>query len=123
MSALLDGLEAEQMIAAIEKSGAEAVFPQRIRKVPCEHNTLLHQLRNQIERQFGKLRQCCRIATHSVKTALNDVAFLDVTGMMIRWSNCPQGLGELREREPLGGTLTGRSWRGLTARSLRSAPL
>lgn len=92
---LLEGLKAEQVIAdkgydgdkvieTIEKSGAEAVIPpKKNRKVQRPYDAHLYKQRNQIERLFGRLKQCRRIATRYEKTSRNYMAFLHLAATMI----------------------------------------
>ena len=92
---LLEGVKAEHVIADkgydgrrviefVESQGSQAVIPSRKNhKVPRAYDKSLYRERNQIERLFGKLKQCRRIATRYDKTARNFLAFLHLAASMI----------------------------------------
>jgi transposase len=78
------GYDSDPLVAAIEKSGAKAVIPPRSnRKQPREYDREVYRERNKIERLFGRLKQCRRIATRYEKTARNFMAFLHLASAMI----------------------------------------
>lgn len=78
------GYDGDQIIAAIEESGAEAVIPPKTnRKIQRIYDKHLYRERNHIERLFARLKQCRRIATRDDKTARNFLAFLHLAASMI----------------------------------------
>jgi len=92
---LLEGVAAEQVIADkgydgqkviefVESQGSHVVIlPRKNRKTPREYDQELYRERNKIERLFGKLKPCRRIATRYDKTARNFLAFLHLAASMI----------------------------------------
>lgn len=94
--ALIQGLPTERVIAdkgydsgafveVIEAGGAEAVIPSRSnRREPREIDAHLYKERNLVERLFGRLKQCRRIATRYEKTARNYLAFCQLGSIMVQ---------------------------------------
>ena len=92
---LLEGLAAEHVIAdkgddgdevlqRIRDQGGQAVIsPKSNRKVQRPYDKELSRERNRIERLFGRLKQCRRIATRHEKSARNFLAFLHLAATMI----------------------------------------
>ena len=62
---------------------AKPIPPKRNRKVQRPYDQQLYRERNHIERLFGRLKQCRRIATRYDKTVRNFLAFLHLAATMI----------------------------------------
>ena len=92
---LIDGLKCEHIIAdkgydsgplvvTIEAAGATAVIPSRSnRREPRQYDKHLYRERNQVERLFGRLKECRRVATRYEKTARNYLAFCQLASVMV----------------------------------------
>ena len=84
---LLKGLTADQVIADKGydgNQGGQAVIPPKSNhKVQRSYDRELYRERNHIERLFGRLKQCRRIATRYDKTARNSLAFIHLAAAMI----------------------------------------
>jgi transposase len=93
--ALLEGLPAEVVIAdkgydanyiveAIERKGAEVVIPpRRHRLAPRDYDEYLYKERNLIERMFNQLKNFRRISTRYDKTTLSFLSFLHLAGIYL----------------------------------------
>ena len=93
--ALIEGLECERVIAdkgydsdafvaTIREAAAEAVIPSRSnRRTPRPLDSHLYRERNQVERLFGRLKECRRVATRYEKTARNYMAFCQLASVMV----------------------------------------
>jgi len=78
------GYDANYMIEAAEKIGAQAVIPPRsIRKTPREYDTELYKERNLIERMFNKLKNFRRVATRYDKLDIAYIGFVLVAGIYL----------------------------------------
>ncbi|MGL4463550.1 MAG: IS5 family transposase [Planctomycetia bacterium] len=78
------GYDADKIVEAIRGKGAEAVIPPRKnRKEQRPYDRTLYKERNKVERLFGRLKQCRRIATRYDKTSCNFLGFLHLAGLMI----------------------------------------
>jgi transposase len=78
------GYDSDQLVAAIEATGAEAVIPpRRNRKAPRTYDEERYKDRNLVERFFSKVKQYRRVATRYEKTARNFLAFAHVASIMI----------------------------------------
>jgi transposase len=78
------GYDSDQLVAAIEAAGAEAVIPpRRNRKAPRTYDEERYKDRNLVERFFSKVKQYRRVATRYEKTARNFLAFAHVASIMI----------------------------------------
>jgi len=78
------GYDSDQLIEAIEASGAEAVIPPRNhRNEKRTYDRELYQERNLVERLFQKLKQFRRIATRYEKLKRNYQAMLFLVSSMI----------------------------------------
>ena len=74
----------DQVLQTIRDQGGQAVIPpQSNRKVQRSYDRGLYRERNHIERLFGRLKQCRRIATRYDKTARNCLAFIHWAAAMI----------------------------------------
>ena len=92
---LLDGLAAKEVIAdkgydsdalrqTLQERGSQAVIPPRKNRTnPADYDRERYKDRNLIERLFGKLKQCRRIATRYDKTSRNFLAFVHLAATMI----------------------------------------
>jgi transposase len=75
------GYDADYVVEAIRKKGAEAVIPPRShRKTPRPYDKHLYKERNLIERLFNQLKNFRRISTRYDKTALSFLSFLHLVG-------------------------------------------
>ena len=78
------GYDSSSLVGAIETSGAEAVIPPRSnRREPRGYDAHLYRERDQIERLFGRLKECRRVATRYEKTARNYLAFCQLASVMV----------------------------------------
>ena len=76
--------DADSLMDAILDAGAEPVIPPR-RHRRCQHyyHKDLYKERNQIERFFGKLKECRRIATRYDKLLQNFLGFVKIAAIAI----------------------------------------
>jgi transposase len=78
------GYDSDDIIAAIEDMGIEAVIPSKSnRKVPREIDRETYKLRNLIERMFNKLKNWRRVATRYDKTAASFLAFITIASIKL----------------------------------------
>ncbi len=78
------GCDSDQVLQTIKKLGAKAVIPPKSnRKVQRPYDKQLDRERNHIERLFGQLKHCRRIATRYDKTARNFFVLLHLATTMI----------------------------------------
>ena len=78
------GYDGDQVLQTIRDQGGQAVIPPKSnRKVQRSYDRELYRERNHIERLFGRLKQCRRIATRYDKTARNFLAFIHLAAAMI----------------------------------------
>jgi transposase len=78
------GYDSSAFVATIEAAGAEAVIPPRSnRKEPRAYDAHLYRERNLVERLFGRLKECRRVATRYEKTARNYLAFCQLASIMV----------------------------------------
>ena len=78
------GYDSDQVVAAIQAKGAEAVIPpKKNRKVQREYDCDRYKDRNLVERFFGKVKQYRRVATRYEKTAQNFLGFLHLVAIMV----------------------------------------
>jgi transposase len=70
--------------ALIADMGAKAVIPaNRTRKIAIPHDTIAYRQRNRIERCFGKLKHCRRLATRYDRRTLHFISFVQLAAAMI----------------------------------------
>lgn len=78
------GYDSQEVVAAIEDKGGEAVVPTRSNaKTPRETDWALYKDRNVVERFWSKVKQYRRVATRFEKKAQNFLAFVHVASIMI----------------------------------------
>jgi transposase len=78
------GYDSNDLVGAIEASGAEAVIPPRShRKEKRAYDRHLYKERNLVERFINRVKQCRRIATRYEKTARNYLAFWQLASIMV----------------------------------------
>lgn len=78
------GYDSDRFVVAIESAGATAVIPSRSnRRRPRELDRHLYRERNQVERLFGRLKECRRVATRYEKTARNYLAICQLASVMV----------------------------------------
>jgi transposase len=78
------GYDSGPFVATIEAAGAKAVIPSRSnRREPREYDKHLYRERNQVERLFGRLKECRRVATRYEKTSRNYLAFCQLASAMV----------------------------------------
>ncbi|MGL5095019.1 MAG: IS5 family transposase [Planctomycetia bacterium] len=78
------GYDADKIVEAIRGKGAAAVIPpKKNRKEQRPYDRVLYKERNKVERLFGRLKQCRRIATRYEKTSRNFLGFLHLAGLML----------------------------------------
>jgi transposase len=94
-AALLEGLDARaaiadkgydsnDLVARIERGGAEAVIPpKKNRKVPRAYDEHLYKERNKVERFINLIKQYRRVATRYEKTARNFLGFLHLASILV----------------------------------------
>jgi putative transposase len=78
------GYDADHLIDAIEKSGAEAVIPPRDgRKLKRSYDVDLYKERNRVERFFNRLKQFRRVATRYDKLLDNFMGFVKIAAIAL----------------------------------------
>jgi len=78
------GYDSDRFIEEIEESGAEAVIPPRSnRKEQRSYDKEVHKERNVVERFFGLIKQCRRVATRYEKTARNFLAMVQFVSIFV----------------------------------------
>jgi transposase len=78
------GYDADYIVEAARKKGAEAVIPPRChRKIARPYDKHLYRERNLIERMFNQLKGFRRIATRYDKTALSFLSFIHLAGIYL----------------------------------------
>jgi putative transposase len=78
------GYDADHLIDAIEKSGAEAVIPPRDgRKRKRRYDADLYKERNRVERFFNRLKQFRRVATRYDKLLANFMGFVKIAAILL----------------------------------------
>ena len=78
------GYDADHLVDAIAKTGAEPVIPPRKhRKTQRSHDAELYKERNRIERFFNKLKQFRRVATRYDKLLTNFMGFVKLAAIAI----------------------------------------
>ncbi len=94
-SALIDGMapgavigdkgyDSDALVEQIEIAGAVAVIPSRKnRTVQRDHDRNLYADRNKIERFFGRLKQCRRVATRYEKLGQNYLSMVFFASALI----------------------------------------
>ena len=94
-AALLEGLDARaavadkgddsnELVARIERGGAEAVIPPKTnRKGPRAYDEHLYKERNKVERFINLIKQYRRVATRYEKTARNFLGFLHLASILV----------------------------------------
>jgi transposase len=66
------GYDSDELVAAIEAQGAEAVIPPRSNRLePREYDKETYKQRNIVERMINVMKHCRRVATRYEKTARN----------------------------------------------------
>jgi transposase len=77
------GYDADHLIDAIAKAGAEPVIPPRKhRKTQRSHDADFYKERNRIERFFNKLKQFRRVATRYDKLPANFMGFVKLAAII-----------------------------------------
>ena len=78
------GYDADYVVAAIQKIGAEAVIPpKKNRKVLRAYDEHLYKERNLVERLFNKLKNFRRVATRYDKLDVIFLAFIHLTSIYL----------------------------------------
>lgn len=78
------GYDSDRFIEAIEATGAEAVIPPRSnRNEQRSYDEEAYKERNIVERFFGLIKQCRRVATRYEKTARNFLAMVQLTAIFV----------------------------------------
>lgn len=78
------GYDSDDLVAAIEAVGGEAVIPSRKnRKVPRAYDEDRYKDRNLVERFWARVKHYRRVATRYEKTARNFLAMVHVASIMI----------------------------------------
>ena len=78
------GYDSDDLVRAIESSGAAAVIPPRSnRKEPRDYDKHLYRERNLVERFLNKVKNCRRVATRYEKTDRNYLAFWHLASTMV----------------------------------------
>ena len=70
----------------LRKRGTTPVIPPRkSRRVQYRYDKTLYRQRNIIERMFGRLKDCCRIATRNDRSATNFLAAICLAATVTYW--------------------------------------
>ena len=78
------GYDSDALVEQIESAGAVAVIPSRKnRTVARDHDANLYADRNKIERFFGRLKQCRRVATRYEKPGQNYLSMVFLASALI----------------------------------------
>jgi transposase len=78
------GYDSNELVARIERGGAEAVIPPKTnRKVPRAYDEHLSKERNKVERFINLIKQYRRVATRYEKTARNFLGFLHLASILV----------------------------------------
>jgi transposase len=78
------GYDSDEVVRAIENTGAEAVIPSRKnRTTPREIDGSRYKDRNLVERFWARVKQYRRVATRYEKKAQNFLAFVHLVSIMI----------------------------------------
>ena len=78
------GYDSDELVAAIEARGGEAVIPPRANRVEKrEYDKYLYKERNLVERFFNCIKQFRRVATRYEKTARNFLSFVHLASIII----------------------------------------
>ena len=78
------GYDADYVVEAIQKMGAEAVIPpKKNRKVLREYDEHLYKERNLVERLFNKLKNFRRVATRYDKLDVTFLAFIHLASITL----------------------------------------
>ena len=78
------GYDSDALVEQIESAGAVAVIPSRKnRTVARDHDANLYADRNKIERFFGRLKQCRRVATRYEKLGQNYLSMVFLASALI----------------------------------------
>jgi putative transposase len=78
------GYDADYIIEAAQKMGAEAVIPPKSNRIiQREYDKELYKERNFVERLFNKLKNFRRIATRYDKTASAFMGFIHLASILI----------------------------------------
>lgn len=78
------GYDAQEVVAAIEGQGGEAVIPSRKNATaPRDTDWVQYKERNVVERFWSKVKHYRRVATRFEKKAQNFLAFVHVASIMI----------------------------------------
>ena len=78
------GYDADYIVEAVHKMGAEAVIPPRSnRRTPRDYDKYLYRERNNIERMYGKLKHFRRVATRYDKLASSYMSFTLVAAIFL----------------------------------------
>jgi transposase len=74
------GYDSDELVAAIEAQGAEAVIPPRSNRLePREYDKETYKQRNVVERMINVMKHCRRVATRYEKTARNFLGMVAFT--------------------------------------------
>lgn len=78
------GYDSDAFVEEIEATGAEAVIPPRSnRNEPRSYDKEAYKERNVVERFFGLIKQCRRVATRYEKTARNFLAIVQLASIFV----------------------------------------